>query len=76
MTPGLYRTRSGHKARVLCNDAPGRWPCVGYIILNTDPDAWLSEDAIIPALWGINDRLCGYVDNAEWDIIGPWEDAT
>lgn len=30
--PGKYRTRDGRDAIVLCNDAPGDYPLVGYII--------------------------------------------
>jgi len=29
--PGMYKTRDGRDARVLCDDAPGDWPLVGYV---------------------------------------------
>ena len=68
MTPGLYRTRSGHKARVLCNDAPGPYPNVGYIFYDdvewTRPEAW--DDNGFVFAW----------NNADRRIIGPWEEAT
>lgn len=31
-TPGEYKTRDGRKAVVLCDDAPGFEPLVGYIV--------------------------------------------
>jgi len=31
-TPGEYLTRDGHKAVVLCTDAPGEFPLKGYVV--------------------------------------------
>ena len=68
MTPGDYRTRSGHKARVLCNDAPGPFPCVGY---------WTNDRGeVTPEIWTISGNWASYMDGTEWDIIGPWEEET
>lgn len=30
--PGRYKTRDGREAVVLCDDAPGDWPLIGYIV--------------------------------------------
>ena len=71
MTPGLYRTRSGHKARILCNDAPGRWTVMGYVMVReTDgvqsyPVAWTTS--------GRSSYISGKISPR--DIIGPWEEA-
>lgn len=42
---GTYRTRGGRRAVVLCNDAPGYWPIVGYIkgIEHVHPRAWQGD---------------------------------
>ena len=65
MIPGIYRTRSGHKARVLCNDAPGSWPCVGYVIFPCSNSSAVS--------WEIDGRFSPNSQDA-MDIIGPWEE--
>jgi len=31
--PGMYKTRDGRDARVLCDDAPGDFALIGYITL-------------------------------------------
>lgn len=42
-TKGEYTTRDGRKAVVLCDDAPGSWPLVGYVTalgVNSAPASW------------------------------------
>lgn len=48
--PGKYRTRDGRTAVVLCTDAPGHYPNVGYVITKREnqaaissPDAWTTD---------------------------------
>lgn len=37
ITPGKYITRDGRTAVVLCNDAPGQYPVIGYVIYRRPP---------------------------------------
>ena len=68
MTPGLYRTRSDHFARVLCNDAPGNFPVVGY---------WIRGPGdIVPEKWTAEGKYVGWIEINRFDIISPWEEAT
>ena len=73
MTPGLYRTRSGHKARVLCNDAPGPYPNVGYIEVPLDGIAYTLGSIVCGWRW---DGRRSLIEETASDIIGPWEEAT
>lgn len=58
--PGYYKTRDGRKARVLCVDAPGNYPCVGYIVENGNVAtvSWLADGSF------------RYYDGL--DLIEPW----
>jgi len=64
IAPGYYRTRGGHKARVLCTDAEGPYPIVGYICYKCGP---------APCLWDW-DSVAGSVPGP-LDLIHPWVDA-
>jgi hypothetical protein len=59
--PGSYRTQGGRRAVVLCNDAPGYWPCVGYIIDKdgdlAHPRAWQSDGRSFASIEHENDLI-------------------
>lgn len=42
---GEHRTRGGRRAVVLCTDAPGYWPVVGYTLedAQSHPRAWMPD---------------------------------
>ena len=67
--PGYYRMRNGSKARVLCTDAPGAYPCVGWFYEGVDCRS------VQPLTW----KPTGFFHLGEGghdrDIIAPWEDA-
>jgi hypothetical protein len=61
ITPGYYRTRGGGKARVLCTDAAGPRPVVGYICHETSV-------SVLSWSWcGVAGSTVGPLDLAE-----PW----
>lgn len=62
--PGEYRLRDGGKAIVLCVDAPGSYPLVGYFLYGTDSESssW-TEFGIFQ---------CEYEDESGMDIVGLW----
>ena len=61
--PGKYITRSNHVAVILCNDAPGNWPIIGYVIL---PD----EDYVEPLFWKPDGSASGAYDlDADDDLV-------
>ncbi len=60
---GYWETRDGRKARVLCTDAPGEWPVVGYIICGNNAEPWV---------WFADGR--GQKFGGELDLIRPWID--
>lgn len=55
-----YKTRSGLKARVLCTDAPGGFPCVGYIYY---PDESISRE------WSMNGKYLNSGEESTSDLI-------
>lgn len=64
----FYRTRSGLKARVLCTDAPGDDPCIGYTEHDSGaPRAFARE-------WQTNGRYLKTVKECEFDLISEWID--
>lgn len=63
ITIGYWETRDGRKARVLCTDAPGDYPIVGYIVSGGKADPWLW----FPDGSGLN---CG----GRLDLERPWVD--
>jgi hypothetical protein len=64
ITPGYYRTRGGRKARVLCTDAEGPYPIVGYICYEGGPATCLWD-------W---DSVSGST-RGPLDLVHPWVDA-
>jgi hypothetical protein len=59
--PGFYKTRDGRKARVLCVDAPGKFPCVGYV-----PTGGVT----VPFSWEVN-GFTGLKGHCA-EIVAPW----
>lgn len=55
-----YKTRSGLKARVLCTDAPGDFPCVGYIYY---PNESISRE------WSMNGKYLNSRKESPSDLI-------
>ncbi len=60
---GYWETRDGRKARVLCTDAPGEYPIVGYVVFEGKADPWVW----FPDGSGLN---CG----GRLDLERPWID--
>lgn len=65
ITPGYWRTVNNRKARVLCTDAPGNYPVIGYI-----------ENAVggsAPCSWNLGGLNCinDYTPN---DLTEPWDE--
>lgn len=50
ITPGKYHTRGGRIAVILCTDAPGLCPVIGYIMNDranvVSPEAWTHAGVI------------------------------
>ena len=65
ITAGYWKTRDGRKARVLCVDAQGRYPCVGYVEYKdcVSPESWTEEGANVNAA------------QTRGDLVSPWIDA-
>lgn len=63
ITPGYYKTRDGRKARVLCVDAPGKYPCVGYIDQSSEVRGHYS--------WAL-DGVYQSGNSSASDLIEPW----
>lgn len=61
---GYWETRDGRKARVLCTDAPGEYPVVGYVVSGGKADPWVW----FPDGSGLN---CG----GRLDLERPWIDS-
>lgn len=61
-TPGEYKTRDGRKAVVLCDDAPGFDPLIGYVVV--------ADDMAHPVSWRVGGR---YIEECEMpeDLIPP-----
>lgn len=59
---GTYRTRGGRQAVVLCNDAPGMWPVVGYI---------KGADHAHPRAWQDDGRAFYTIEHADDLIVAP-----
>lgn len=61
MQIGTYRTRGGRKAVVLCNDAPGDWPVIGYVVSPANvahPRGWKIDGRQFYSLEQADDLLC------------------
>ena len=60
---GYWETRDGRKARVLCTDAPGAYPIVGYMIEGGEasPRLWFADGSGV---------ACG----GKLDLERPWID--
>jgi hypothetical protein len=60
--PGYYRTRDGRKARVLCTDAPGRYPVIGYVEEGSSIlcEAWSASGEMV-----VGAKVGG-------DLLAPW----
>ncbi len=79
---GYWRTRNGRKARVLCTDAPGAYPIVGYVeardmtmIISTTRE-WTNSGLYSTMEWtnsGLyyRESICIGSEN---DLIEPWID--
>lgn len=73
--PGRYKTRDGRDAVVLCNDAPGSEPLVGYVFLGGEKvsaRSW-SAEGVFDHFWpnGPSDlmppvRVEYWVTRANW----------
>ena len=64
MTPEAgktYTTRDGLTAKVLCTDAPGKYPVVGYIVEN--------DDVSNGASWAADGRYLVSVDKDGCDLL-------
>lgn len=62
----FYRTRRWEKARVLCIDAPGVYPVVGYI----ERDWGNSVPLILLRVWNMEGKLSS-VQNTPDDLVSP-----
>jgi hypothetical protein len=62
--PGNYLTRDGRKAVVLCDDAPGHWPLIGYIRTRSNSDYLTWE-------WLANGKRHDRGDTGPEDLIPP-----
>jgi len=63
--PGYYKTRDGRKARVLCVDAPGDFPCVGYVLEFDNLDISVKS-------WHKNGVFNSSQGTLKSDLIEPW----
>ena len=53
---GKYRTRGGRLAVVLCTDAPGDWPLIGYVVGEhgqAHPRGWKSDGRLF---WSVEQK--------------------
>jgi hypothetical protein len=55
-----YSTRDGREVRILCADAPGDYPVIGY---------FLSQGKPIIHSWALNGHLTGVVQEQTHDLI-------
>lgn len=65
--PGLYLTRDGRKARVLCVDAPGKQPVVGFTLI--------TDTEVSTGTWGLDGSWSETGNLASADLISPWIDS-
>lgn len=63
ITPGFWKTHNGRKARVLCTDAPGNYPVIGYIE-NAAGGSTLCS-------WNLGGLNC-INDYSTNDLVEPW----
>jgi len=66
-----YKTKSGQDVRILCIDAPGIYPVVGYIFDGLDED-----DSISPVTWTSTWTSAGRsleIQEHKFDLIGVKE---
>jgi hypothetical protein len=59
-TPGEYLTRDGRKAVVLCDDAPGMYPLIGYVLMRQGDAAantWAHDGAGVFVGTKMNDLM-------------------
>lgn len=61
-TPGEYLTRDGRKAVVLCDDAPGEYPLVGYTVI---PEIGSTAESWLP------NGCCYSGDPDDDDLVAP-----
>ena len=64
---GTYKTRDGREARVLCTDAPGEWPIIGYYIDSA------SAIGYYLTAWMANGHSRGTDDDGIFDLMPPRE---
>jgi len=63
---GYYKTRDGRKARVICTDAPGGAPVVGYIIGET------SSGYVNIRKWCVGGEYYSTGSKSDHDLIAEW----
>jgi len=64
-TPGEYLTRDGRKAVVLCTDAPGGFPLIGFI------PSIKGNDVVIPMAWDEKGSVSGGLGGEGVDLMPP-----
>jgi hypothetical protein len=62
--PGYYKCRDGRRARVLCTDAPGRFPVVGLIEIGDEANC---ERWRLDGSWASAEGHGGFRD-----LLAPW----
>lgn len=60
ISPGNYILRNGWKARMLCDDAPGPYPVVGYLLIPSIEGVCVykwAKDGAAPSLDGTSSQI-------------------
>lgn len=56
---GDCRTQGGRRAVVLCNDAPGMWPVIGYVVGDgvSHPRGWHEDGRAFSSVEHVDDLI-------------------
>ena len=66
----FYRTRNNQKVRIICNDAPGQYSLIGFIMASTKPN----ESLYTICQWLSDGFAVAHHHPNELDIMEPWVD--